>query len=137
MKRPNPESFNSDNSQSYAVEAEGITAITIEEVEHAIERRELRTRYLPSNLFSEPGWEMLMFLALRHLQQRRTTVSEACRATSAPYASSWRWLSRLIDEGLVIERGDPFNRRRKFVELTPAAFARVSMTLKMQQPKAA
>jgi DNA-binding MarR family transcriptional regulator len=137
MNQQNPASLRNDFAELSGVNCNALPQVTLSDIERIIERRTIRSRFLPESLFSEPGWEMLIFLALRHVQQHRATVSEACRATSAPYASAWRWLNRLIQDGLVVERDDPLNRRRKFVELTPEAFARVSLAIKMQQDLAA
>ncbi len=112
-------------------------SVTAEDFEQEFRRRSIRSQFLPSDLFAEAGWEMLLFLALRHTQQRRTTVSEACKATCAPYASAWRWLNRLMEDDLVVVRQDPLNRRRKFVELTPEAFTRISLAVRMQRAEAA
>lgn len=130
MNRPNHKVFSERHHTSHL---EAIDEMTVQDVQSIIDRRNIRSRHLPSILFSEPGWEMLIFLALRKLQQQRVTIRETCSATTAPYSTAWRWLERLTNEGLVIQRDDPLDARRKFVELTPDALRRVSMTVMLQR----
>ena len=64
-----------------------------------------------------------MLLELLHAQSegREMTVSDVCERSGAPESVAIRWLKTLVDEGLVLRRGDPPNTGNERVELTPDA----------------
>lgn len=83
-----------------------------------IRARHQRSRFLPSNLFSDPAWDLLLALYAAEIAQRRTTVGQLCAAANVPATTGLRWLSTLEESGLVERRADPLDARRFFVSLT-------------------
>ncbi|WP_265570915.1 MarR family winged helix-turn-helix transcriptional regulator [Sphingomicrobium nitratireducens] len=94
-----------------------------------IEARRRRSKFLPSQLFSEPGWDMLLYLALRHLQQRRVTTTELVAASGAPYSTGLRHLQSLSDAGMIQIKGDPLDKRRKYIALCSDTLNRISLAI--------
>lgn len=94
-----------------------------------IEARRRRSKFLPSKLFSEPSWDMLLYLALRTLQQRRVTTSELVNASGAPYTTGLRHLQSLSDEGIVEVQSDHLDRRRKFITMSHETLGRISLAI--------
>lgn len=83
-----------------------------------ISARNQRSKFLPSKLFSDPAWDMLLELYAAEIAQRRMTVGQACKAAKAPATTALRWLNTLEENGLVKRHADPLDARRFFVSLT-------------------
>ena len=67
--------------------------------------RRIRPDELPSELFSETGWEYLLELFIADAKGERLTGREiAVRAKAVPTVAS-RWLKHLTAEGLVVGDG--------------------------------
>ena len=72
-------------------------------------------------MFADPAWDILLDLYLAEIEQRRTVVSSLCVAANVPATTALRWMTSLIDRGMLTRRSDPLDRRRVFVELTAKA----------------
>jgi DNA-binding MarR family transcriptional regulator len=83
-----------------------------------IRARHQRSRFLPSKLFSDPAWDILLALYAAELGQRRITVGQVCAAAEIPATTGLRWLGTLEEMGLAERRADPLDARRFFVSLT-------------------
>lgn len=83
-----------------------------------IRARHQRSRFLPSKLFSDPAWDILLALYAAEIGQRRITVGQVCAAADIPATTGLRWLGTLEDMDLVARRADPLDARRFFVFLT-------------------
>jgi DNA-binding MarR family transcriptional regulator len=83
-----------------------------------IRARHQRSRFLPSKLFSDPAWDILLALYAAELGQRRITVGQVCAAADIPATTGLRWLGTLEELDLVTRRADPLDARRFFVSLT-------------------
>jgi DNA-binding MarR family transcriptional regulator len=88
------------------------------DVRRARKLRQLRKRIFGKQMFSGPGWEILLHLFEVHLSQLCDTVGKICIGTELPGATVVRWIGRLEQERLVSLRDDQFDGRRRFVELT-------------------
>jgi DNA-binding MarR family transcriptional regulator len=66
--------------------------------------RARRTQHLPSELFAEPAWDILLELYAFELIGREVTQSELLIRVSAPSSTSLRWVKMLDAEGLVTRR---------------------------------
>jgi DNA-binding MarR family transcriptional regulator len=88
------------------------------DVRRARKLRQLRKRMFGKQVFSGPGWEILLQLFDTHISQVRDTVGSVCEGTQLPAATALRWIGRLEQEQLVRLKDDQFDRRRRFVELT-------------------
>lgn len=83
-----------------------------------IHLRELRQKYFPAELFSDPAWDMLMDLTTNRLQGNITYVSSLAVGAQVPLTTALRYLQLLEDHGLVSRERDPKDKRRTLVELT-------------------
>jgi len=87
--------------------------------------RRQRGRYFDESLFADPAWDILLELALAELTQHRLCVGDLGVGAGLPATTTLRWINALTDQGLVKRRNDPLDARRKFIELSPAASAKM------------
>ena len=99
--------------RSLEQESQAKTAVAI-----AIAHRARRAKLLPTNLFADPAWDMLLDLYRAELDQCRVSVSSLCIASQVPPTTALRWISALHEHGLIARRADPLDGRRYFVSLT-------------------
>lgn len=90
----------------------------LEVVREAIASRANRTKFLPTHLFADPAWDMLLDLYHSNLVQRRVTISSLCIASNVPATTALRWIKALEGDGLASREADPFNARRYYIALT-------------------
>jgi CheY-like chemotaxis protein len=82
--------------------------------------RRIRSRYFPSELFSDPCWEMLLDLYDCLLSGQNATVTSLAAASGATTTTAWRRLGALQSHGLIERAEDPGDKRRTIVRLTEA-----------------
>lgn len=87
-------------------------------VEVVIQARARRARLLPSSLFSDPAWDILLSLYRSHLRELRVSTSRLFASHGIPSSTGVRWIKVLENEGLVERRGDPLDARRFFISLS-------------------
>jgi DNA-binding MarR family transcriptional regulator len=93
---------------------------TAEFVEQLIAERDLRSCYL--NLeFGEPGWDMLIDLYRAAERNQKISVSSLTLASRVPATTALRQIARLKAQALIDTEADPFDKRRAYVYLKPAA----------------
>lgn len=80
--------------------------------------RQARTRVFGPELFSDPGWDVLLSLFLAGFRQQRITLGQLSRHISLSPKLTSRWIDTLDQYGLVRLRSDPRDSRRIFVELS-------------------
>lgn len=80
--------------------------------------RRIRSKYFPSELFSDPCWEMLLDLYDCLLASQQATVTSLAAASGATATTAWRRLGALQAHGLVERAEDPQDKRRTIVRLT-------------------
>jgi DNA-binding MarR family transcriptional regulator len=80
--------------------------------------RASRSELLDPELFGEPAWDILLDLFIQHAKGRQVSITSSCIASQVPATTALRWITVLIDRGLVRRAGDVNDRRRAFVELT-------------------
>jgi DNA-binding MarR family transcriptional regulator len=88
------------------------------EMNRASEFRSRRNTILPSELFADPAWDMLLCLGQNHKVGTRTSVKSLCIGSRCPSTTALRYLAALEANGLVERSADPVDRRRQFVSLT-------------------
>jgi hypothetical protein len=94
------------------------------EVRAIIRARRLRDQFLPTELFADPAWDMILDLMAARLAGQRVSVSSLCIAAAVPPTTALRWIRQLTDRGVFARIDDPADGRRVFIELTePAADA--------------
>ncbi|MFZ5746895.1 MAG: hypothetical protein ACOY45_04465 [Pseudomonadota bacterium] len=90
-------------------------------VRRYLRARRLRERLLPADLFADPAWDMLLDLYAAEFEGKRVFVTSACLAAVVPTTTGLRWISRLIEYGLIRRREDMGDGRRGVLEITPDA----------------
>lgn len=85
--------------------------------------RRLRETLFPSGLFADPTWDILIDLYASFLEHRSIGVSSACIAAHAPSTTALRHIKNMVNLGIIARRPDPYDNRRVYLELTPAARA--------------
>lgn len=83
--------------------------------------RRSRMTYFRSDLFREPGWDILLDLFIQQRVGTRISVTAACIGSGAATTTALRYLNLLIEDGLVEREGDPTDSRRSWLRLTPRA----------------
>lgn len=81
--------------------------------------RQLRAEVFDANIFSEPGWNILLDLFVCWCRGTNCSVSDLCIASAAPATTALRWLTRLDGMGLIARTNDGEDRRRSIVILSP------------------
>ena len=94
---------------------------TVDHIKEIIKARRSRSNYFRGDLFADPAWDILLHLARAELEGQRVSVTGLCSAASVPPTTALRWITTLLDEGVLARRMDPLDARRKFVELTHSA----------------
>jgi DNA-binding MarR family transcriptional regulator len=90
----------------------------LDPVVRAIEIRTARDRVLPTKLFADPAWDMLLFLYHQHERACRVSVKALCLSSRTPPTTALRHMSALECHELVCRSPDPTDARRQFVALT-------------------
>lgn len=98
----------------------GVTALRVRRL---LKVRRAREEFFEPGLFADPAWDILLESYAAYLLQQRNSISALCDAASVPPTTALRWLNKLEQEGLLLRRDDPLDRRRTWMELTPAAAA--------------
>lgn len=88
------------------------------ELKSARRLRRLRKTLLGPDLYSGPGWELLLQLFDSYLLQRRETVGSVTMGAELSGTTALRWLGRLEQDGLIRLSDDQLDGRRRFVLLT-------------------
>jgi CheY-like chemotaxis protein len=87
--------------------------------------RKVRSKYFPSELFSDPCWEMLLDLYDSVLAEQPATVTSLSAASGASTTTAWRRISALETHGLIERLEDPDDKRRTIVRLSKAGLRAV------------
>jgi CheY-like chemotaxis protein len=80
--------------------------------------RKLRAKHLPSDLFSDPCWEMLLDLYDASLAGAEVTVTSLGAASGVPATTALRRMETLQEHGLIVRAEDKADKRRIIVRLT-------------------
>jgi DNA-binding MarR family transcriptional regulator len=111
----------SESSRANDVQIAGAPASMEIDVRRARALRSLRKKLLGEDYFSGSSWEILLHLFETHLRQLRESMGNVSLGTEIPLTTVLRWTERLEGAGLILVRDDPFDARRRYVELTPHA----------------
>jgi CheY-like chemotaxis protein/DNA-binding MarR family transcriptional regulator len=87
--------------------------------------RRVRSQYFPTELFSDPCWEMLLDLYDAHLGGAEVTVTSLGAASGVPQTTALRRMETLQGHGLITRSEDKDDKRRIIVRLTDAGLAAV------------
>ena len=97
------------------------TADLVSLAERITSIRQMRKQTLPSTLFGEPGWDMMLALYIASKHGQRLTVTNVCDASDAPSTTALRWLDRLVELDMVRRIPHPTDLRVIFIDLAPVA----------------
>ncbi len=92
--------------------------------------REQRKALFPSKMFGEPAWDILLDLYCHETAGKSISVSSACVAGGAAYATGLRWLRYLVEAGMVRREPDSRDLRYEWVRLQPQARHQIETFLK-------
>ena len=92
--------------------------------------RSKRKVFVNSELFGEPGWDMLLALFNAETTGHKLTVSSLCAASQCPDTTALRWLERLGQLDLVRREKSPMDGRVFFIELQPPARGAINSYLR-------
>jgi len=87
--------------------------------------RKVRDRHFPTELFSDPCWEMLLDLYDAQLDEAEVTVSSLGAASGVPLTTALRRMDVLQKHGFIERLVDPDDRRRTIVRLSATGLAAV------------
>lgn len=90
-----------------------------EAVRWLIQARRQRSRFLPADLFAEPAWDILLDLLRAEIAQHNVSVSSLCLAAGVPPTTALRYITNMTEQGVLVRRDDPTDRRRAYIELAP------------------
>jgi DNA-binding MarR family transcriptional regulator len=100
-------------------ENQSTTEVSPDAVRWVVTARRERARYLSSELFADPAWDILLDLLEAELAQHRVSVSSLCIAAGVPATTGLRWISNMVKQGLLVRHPDRNDGRRAFIELAP------------------
>ena len=87
--------------------------------------RKVRDRHFPTELFSDPCWEMLLDLYDAQLDEAEVTVSSLGAASGVPLTTALRRMEVLQKHGFIERVIDPDDRRRTIVRLSASGLGAV------------
>ena len=86
-------------------------------IRRIIQARQVRARFFDAELFADPAWDILLDLAAAKSERRRVSVTSLCIAAGVPATTGLRWISQMVDAGLLVRIPDPHDRRRAHIAL--------------------
>jgi hypothetical protein len=100
--------------------------ITADFVRSIIRARRLREKYLGSDLFADPAWDMLLDLFAAQLERRQVSVSSLCLAAAVPPTTALRWISILEAKGILLRQSDSRDARRVWLRISDEMTAKLT-----------
>ncbi len=90
-------------------------------IKSVIRQRQMRSEFLDGELFADPAWDILLDLTAARAEHRRVSVTSLCIAANVPATTALRWISQMVDVGLLERVQDESDRRRAFIALSDKA----------------
>lgn len=81
-----------------------------------LERRD-RESVFPPDMLGDPVWDMALDLFVAEANGKSVSVTSLCYASGVPATTALRWLSLLVEKGMVARHNDPRDGRRSYVSL--------------------
>ena len=100
------------------------------QVRSYIQARAEARRNFGKEIFSDPAWDMLVQLYASQLSQHRIALSRLCGLSQVAGGTGKRWLDILETNGEIERIADPLDRRRTWVNLTPAGSSKMKAYFK-------
>lgn len=82
--------------------------------------RALREQMIGAAAACDPPWYILLDLYRARGAGRKVQITSLSPMIGAPHSTAGRWARQLIAQGLLAKSGDPDDRRRAYVELSPS-----------------
>ncbi|EAQ30605.1 hypothetical protein NAP1_07495 [Erythrobacter sp. NAP1] len=83
-----------------------------------LEQRKLRDKYLPSGLFGDPAWYMLLDLFVQFAGGAKVSITSLSIAAYCPTTTALRHIGQLEEQGLIVREASPTDARVKLLSLT-------------------
>ena len=93
--------------------------VALESVARVIRARSVRALYIPTEMFADPVWDIMLHLFHAEIVHRRVSTSSACLASRLPERVGLRWLNTMAEHGLVEMEPDLDDSGNGSVELVP------------------
>lgn len=90
-------------------------------VKSVIRHRAMRGEFFDGALFADPAWDILLDLTAARAEHRRVSVTSLCIAASVPATTALRWISQMVESGILVRVQDDSDRRRAFIALSDGA----------------
>jgi hypothetical protein len=107
--------------------------VTAGQVRALLRTRRMRDQFLPSDMFADPAWDMLLDLMAARLNGEQVSVSSLCIAAAVPPTTALRWIRQLTDRGIFVRQADPADGRRVFIALSDEAAAAIAQWFAARQ----
>lgn len=95
----------------------------IERARHLLEQRRMRDDILGTELFGDPGWELMLDLYVAQASGKRISMTSAAIGSGRPMSTGLRWVRLLVRHGFLEREADPDDGRRHYLRLTDNAVA--------------
>jgi len=92
--------------------------ISPERIRGIIQARRRREAVIGEDVFTDPGWDILLELYAVSLGRELTTITDVCTAAAIPFTTGLRWLKQLEAAGLINRAPDPKDGRRVLLSLS-------------------
>lgn len=92
-------------------------------------RRRRREQVFGPDLFGEPIWDMMLDLFANAAEGRSVSISSLCIASGVPTTSALRYITLLVDRGLLLRSQDAHDGRRILINLAPSVHAELTRLL--------
>lgn len=83
-----------------------------------IRLRALRNQFMPADWFSDPAWDLLLYLYKAHIDREELTVGDLIDRTGLKATTASRWLDSLAVRAWVNRHRCELDHRRVLIELT-------------------
>ena len=90
-------------------------------VRQIIRQREARAKFFDAELFADPAWDILLDLTAARAEHTRVSVTSLCIASGVPPTTALRWISQMVEAGLLQRVEDEEDKRRAFIALSDSA----------------
>lgn len=87
-------------------------------IRQIISNRTSRTKFFPQELFSDPAWDIILYLALMNSQSKQASVKSLCMASGVPTTTALRCINALIEKGICERQPDRFDKRRVYIGMS-------------------
>lgn len=88
-----------------------------ETIRTLIRHRQARARFFDNELFADPAWDILLDLSAARSERRQVCVTSLCIAAGVPATTALRWISQMVETGLLVRIPDPSDKRRAHIAL--------------------